>query len=392
MTTTTTTEATSDTPTKARAKRKRSRGSVYQRSDGRWCGEVVLKNGKRKYVYGKTAADVDEKLTATKQTANSGAPVADGRLTVADVLEAFMDEREQRVRDRTLAAYRRIVDDHIKPYIGTRRMHDLTRDDVQAFITRRTRGGLSAAMAHHVLVVVRMAFKHAVEGDRIPRNVAAGVKGPKVERPELAPLEADDTAKLLAAAREHPLGAIWFLAASLGLRRGEVLGLRFRDVDLEGGTVTIRHQLAGAGDKAVLVPPKTKRGIRSLALNAAVVALLKTRKARQAEEKLAAGELWQNALGLIFTGEQGQPLEGATVFKIHKRLCKAAKVRRVRFHDLRHGAATLMLEAGVDPASLSATLGHSRVGFTLDTYVHVRQPKVDDAVGALAGVLGLGAK
>jgi integrase len=141
------------------------------------------------------------------------------------------------------------------------------------------------------------------------------VRGPKVERKELSPLDAEATQKLLVVAAKEPLGGIWLLAASLGLRRGEILGLTWDDVDLDAATLVVRHQLQGAAKKAKLVAPKTKRAMRELSLSTGVVALLKERKRQQATEKLAAGEKWEYKLDLVFTGERGQALEGATVTK-----------------------------------------------------------------------------
>lgn len=379
----------SDEPRKRGRRRKKGRGSIYQRSDGRWCAELAVDNGRRKFIYGATAADVERKLTAAKSTVDAGGSLGDERLTVGVVLDMFLDEREHRVRPRTIESYRYLVDHHIKPHIGNIRARTLSPADVQGFIARRLRANASASLLHHVLAVLRMAFRLAVRWGLILRNPADDVHGPKVERKELSPLDAIATQGLLAVAAKEPLGAIWFIAASLGLRRGEILGLTWNDVDLDAGILAVRHQLQGAAEKAKLVAPKTKRGMRELAINARVVALLRERKRLQAAEKLAAGDKWENRLNLIFTGERGQALEGATVLKIHHRLCKAAGVAAVRFHDLRHGAATLMLDAGVDPATLSATLGHSRVGFTLDTYVHATRRNLDDAVEKLAGVLKL---
>jgi integrase len=370
-------------------RRKKGRGSIYQRSDGRWCAELTVENGRRKFIYGATAGDVERKLTAAKSMIDAGGSVGDDRLTVGMVLDKFIDEREHRVRARTIESYRYLVKHHIKPHIGSVRARTLSPADVQSFIAHRLRAKVSASLLHHVLAVLRMAFKLAVRWGLVLRNPADAVRGPKVERKELSPLDAEATKKLLVVAAKEPLGGIWLLAASLGLRRGEILGLTWDDVDLDAATLVVRHQLQGAAKKAKLVAPKTKRAMRELSLSSGVVALLKERKRQQATEKLAAGEKWEDKLDLIFTGERGQALEGASVTKMHRRLCKDAEVRTVRFHDLRHGAATLMLEAGVDPATLSATLGHSRVAFTLDTYVHATRRNLDDAVDKLANVLKL---
>jgi integrase len=383
-----------------KSRRRRARGSIYKRADGRWCAALSLKGGSRKYIYGDTLLEVEQRLTAAKSTIDKGGPLVDDRLTVSMVVDAFLEEREHRVRPRTIESYRQLVEQHIKPQLGKYRAATLTSEDVQAFANRRVREGASASMMHHVLVVLRMAFKLAVARRRVTFNPTEGVHGPKVERAVGSPLDATDTQKLLTAVRTHPLAAVWFLAASLGLRQGEIFGLRWRDVNLDEGRVAVKHQLqikrakkgqVGAfASRAELVPPKTKRALRTLALDPAVVVLLRARKKRQAADRLAAGEAWEDKLGLIFTTPYGQPLDRGSMSKLHRDAQKLAGVRHVRFHDLRHGAATLMLAAGVDPATLSATLGHSRVAFTLDTYVHASDTRVDDAVGRLASALALG--
>jgi integrase len=398
-TTTTTTTTTEHEPPKRARRRRKTRGSIYKRNDGRWCAQLELAGGRRKYIYGQTEADVETKLTAAKSTIDAGGRLVDERFTVTDLVDAFLEERTNRVRPGTLDNYRHYVDFHIKPHIGKLTVARFTADDVQAFANRRVREGASASTVSYTLIVLRMAFRLAVSRRRVMFNPTEGVHGPKVERNVGAPLDAADAQKLIEAARAHRLGAMWILGAALGLRFSEIAGLRWRDVDLKAGHVTIRHQLFIAraakgevghfGERAKLTPPKTKRALRRLALSAAVVAELKVRKATQAAERLKAGEAWSDSLGLIFTCPRGQPLDRGSHSKEHRALCDAAGVRRVRFHDLRHGAATLMLAAGVDPAALSAALGHSRVAFTLDTYVHVTSPRVDDAVGRLADVLSL---
>jgi integrase len=400
-----TSESTDEAPQPRRRRRKAARGSVYQRSDGRWCGEIALRDGAgRKYVYARSAAECDEKLTSEKARIRAGGKATDGRLTVGEVLAAYVAAKENTARPRTLAAYSRLIDLHLKPHLGSKRAADLEPRHVQEFLNRRVRDGLSASMAHHMLMLLRMAFKLAVTQRLVMLNPADGVTAPSVTRNIPTPLDGAESQRLLAAARAlshgptlldekkrpHNLGALWILVVSLGLRRGEVLGLRWRDVDLDGGVVHVRHQLnVDKNGKPVLAPVKTKRSVRSLALHDDAVAALKMRKKHQAEEKLAAGEAWANELGLIFTAALGQPIDGGTIGHMHRRLCKVAGVRHVRFHDMRHGAATMMLVAGVDPVHLSAVLGHSRVAFTLDTYAHAMPSKLHDAVAKLAGVLGV---
>lgn len=406
-TTTTTSEK-----AKTRRRRKRGRGTIYKRADGRWCGELQLAGGGRKCVYGATAAEVERKITSVKHTLDGGGVLVEDDLTVGALVADFLAEREHRTRPATIGSYKRLHEHHIKPELGKVKARAFTSDALQAFVNRHVKAwrdsqaaiaaaleakqkppaieGMSPSLMHHVLAVLRMTFKLALRRRKVMIDPTVGVHGPKVERNIPQPLDQAETQKLLTIARAHRLGAIWFIAASLGLRRGEVLGLRWVDVEIEDGgprLLHVRQQLSDATGE--LTAPKTKKALRALHMSPVLVAALSRWKALQAAEQLKAGEDWCNADGLVFTGELGVPLDGGSLSKMHAALCVSAGVRHVRFHDLRHGAATLMLAAGVDPATLSAKLGHARVAFTLDTYVHPDQERLDDASERLADVLGL---
>jgi integrase len=387
------------TPTKGkRTRRRRGRrlngeGTIYQRKDGRWCAEVASGDGKKKCLYAPTAEAVRAKLNATIEMLAKGQSLGDDRLTVAQHLTVFLDERRTRTRPATMVDYTNVVDNHLVPGLGTIRLRRLTAADVQRFLDEKRTTGLSATMVRHIRTILRMAMRLAVDRDLVVRNVVDSVRGPKAEQAEIVPLTADETRKLLETARTHPLGAIWFIVATLGLRRGEVLGLRWSDVDLERAKLSVRVQLATVDDdrddterkprEAKLVEPKSKRAVRDLVMAPAVVEALRARKRTQAEDRLRVGA-WHDKHGLIFTAEDGTPLVGASISALHTSLCETARVRTVRFHDMRHGAASLMLAAGVDPRTLSEALGHSRVSFTLDTYAHVTQARLDDAVSRVA--------
>ena len=396
-----TTDAITSQPKSRRARRRRGRrlngeGTIYQRRDGRWCAEVTTGNGGKKCLYAATAEAVRAKLNATIESIARGQALGDDRLTVAQHLAVFLDERRTRTRPATMVDYTNVVERHLVPGLGTVRLRKLTAADVQRFLDERRASGLSATMVRHIRTILRMAMRLAVDRDLVVRNVVDSVRGPKAEQTEIVPLTAEETRKLLETARAHPLGAIWFVVATLGLRRGEVLGLRWADLDLEHGKLSVRVQLASVtGDEdededgvreAKLVEPKSKKAVRDLAMAPAVVEALRARKRAQAADRLRVG-VWHDKSGLIFTAEDGQPLVGASISALHTSLCKAAKVRAVRFHDMRHGAASLMLAAGVDPRTLSEALGHSRVAFTLDTYAHVTQARLDDAVSRVAGAV-----
>ena len=390
-----------DTPASSAPRRRRSRpkarangeGSVFQRADGRWCAVLSCGGGRRKSYYGATRAEALGALVGAREAQRRGQPLGDDRLTLAVLLERFLDERRARTRPATMTDYTNVVRRHLTPALGPVKVRKLTAADVQAFLEAK-RGEVSPTMVRHIRTILRMALRLAVDWELVSRNVVDSVRGPKAERPAIDPLDAAETRQLLAKVRAHPLAAVWFLAATLGLRRGELLGLRWDAIDLDGGTLAVRAQLAhvegegeGEAKRPVLVEPKSKSGRRMLKLAPPLVAMLRERKAAQAAQRLRAGGYWRNDLGLVFTLDDGRPICGPAVSSLHTRLCTAAGVRVVRFHDLRHGAASLMLAAGVDPRTLSEALGHARVAFTLDTYAHVKRPRLDDAIDRLAAVV-----
>jgi integrase len=421
-TTTGTTEAATMAPTNEIMKPKRTRrrrgrrlngeGTIYQHTDGRWRAAVTVGGSRRKYLYGATAEAVRVKLNAEIEAKAKGLPTGDERLTVGMFLEKFLDERRPRTRPQTMQHYENAVRRHLVPAIGHIRLRKLTAADVQAFLDKKRtevvrvekREGaepiehkMSPTMVRHLRTVLKMALKLAADWDLVVRNVGDRVRPPKLAQKKIDPLDAAETRKFLDVARTHPLGAIWLIVATLGLRRGEVLGLRWNDIDLERGMLSVRVQLMrlrgekeGDDPRIELVEPKSKNAVRDLKLAPVVIDALKRRKSDQAAQRLRLGEAGGTKgddMGLIFTTQDGRPLVGGAVSSTHSVLLRKAGVRRVRFHDLRHGAASLMLEAGVDPRTLSETLGHSRVGFTLDTYAHVKRPRLDDAVDRLAAVL-----
>ncbi len=183
---------------------------------------------------------------------------------------------------------------------------------------------------------------------------------------------AEQTQAFLRTSEAHRLDAAFVLLATTGMRRGEVVGLRWDDVDLDGDRLQVRQAVTTAGNRIVIDGPKTRRSRRSVALDEDTVAALRSHRRRQAEERLVAGALWQNA-GMVFVNELGAMLQPDAVSRAFAALVRQSGLPRIRLHDLRHGWASLALEAGIHPKVVSERLGHSAVGITLDTYSHVVQ-------------------
>jgi integrase len=370
-----------------RARRLNGEGSIVRRADGRWCAALCLEGGRRRYFYGATADEAQKKLHDAREAIRQGKQIDDEKMTVGVLLERFLDERRSRTRAATMIHYENCVRKHIKPVLGHLRLRKLTAADVQRFLDMKTTEGFAVGMVRHLRTTLRMAVQLGVGWDVCSRNVVDFVRGPKGESKHIDPLTIEETKKLLDAAGKHRLAPLWLLATTLALRRGELLGLTWDAIDLDRGTLEVRSQLQRLRGETKFCEPKTENARRVLHLTHAHVGALREHRARQAEERLRAGPYWKDEHGLVFTQVDGRPILGPAISQTHRRLCRAAKVREVRLHDLRHGAASIMLASGVDPRTLSETLGHSRVSFTLNTYTHAKRPQLDDAVDRLSAIL-----
>jgi len=372
-------------------KRGANEGSIYRRSDGRWCATVDLgwESGKRKrkYLYGETRAEVANQLTRVLNEKVQGLPVAVERQTVAQFLTGWLDSAQPSIRPRTFERFEGIVRLHIIPTLGRFRLDRLRAQHVQALLNRKGREGLSAQSVKHIRTVLSIALNRAVKWNMIGRNVAALTDAPKIEREPVATLSLEEARKLLDAASGDRLEGLLSVALAVGLRRGEALGLSWSDVDLDAGVIRVSHSLQRVGGRLQLVAPKTSQSRRSIAIPEVVVKALRRHRARQSEDRLAAGSGWQDS-GLIFTSRVGTPIEPRNMIRAFKGLLKKAGLPAARFHDLRHTAASILLAQGVHPRAVMEILGHSRISLTMDTYSHVMPSVLREAADKMGLALG----
>ena len=237
-------------------------------------------------------------------------------------------------------------------------------------MNNRLAAGLSGKSVAYIHQVLRTALTLAVRWDLVSRNVARLVDRRRIERKSTSPLTPDEAREFLTAIRGHRLEALFSVALALGLRQGEAFGLRWQDVDLATGTLRVNHQLQRINGRLTLVLPKTDRSRRTLVMPPMIVERLREHEGRQVAERLWAGSKWQDS-GLVFTNRSGGPTQARRVIEdFHKALAKAG-MRRVRFHDLRHSCATLLLVQGVSPRVVMEVLGHSEIAITMNAYSHV---------------------
>ena len=327
-------------------------------------------------------------------TALDGSTYADpSKITVGQWLTQWLDEAQHAVARKTLERYREIVDCHLIPALGAIPLGKLQAVHVQGYYAqaltsgrRDGKGGLSAQTARHHDRVLNVALKRARSLRLISSNPVDDVSRPKVDHREIEVLEPDESAALLVAARDTRLFPIVFLTLGTGLRRGEVLGLRWSDVDLERRTLTVAQSLeqtrAGLSFKA----PKTRRSKRTIALSPSLVEELHGHRAKQAAERLALG-LRRDPNGLVFTRIDGDPFWPDSVTKAFAKLITKAQVRRITFHGLRHTHATDLLRAGVHPKIASERLGHASISITMDTYSHALPGLQEDAAQRIDAAL-----
>lgn len=395
-------------PRRRRSKRRANgQGSIYQRKDGRWAGAafVLGVDGtyKRVPVYGSSADEVDAKLTALKNRSNQGLPADATGWTVARYADYWLTQvAEPKLRPTTLVRYRSLVRQYIVPAIGRKRLPALAPADVRLMLARaaatRTPGrpGLSESerpvvslrTVQQVHAVLRSMLSHAMREELIGRNVARLVQPPAPDRDEIRPWTDAEARTFLAACRSHRLYALFVVALALGLRRGELLGLRWVDVDFTTGQLRVWQTLQRVrGEGAVFGPPKSRRSRRVLTMPAVVVAALRGHQARQSDDKAAADGRWTES-GLVFTTATGGHLEPRNLNTTFARLLGRAQVRPIRLHDLRHTCATLLLSRGVSPRMVMDILGHSQIAVTMNTYGHVIPAMQQEAAGQMDQALG----
>ena len=366
-------------------------GSITRRKDGLYMARYTVETAigaKRKTLYGKTRGEVSEKLTKAMADRDEGLVFDADNLKVGEYLERWLvDSVLDTVRPTTYERYEQIVRIHVRPALGSVKLKNLTPVHVRGLYREKLEAGLSARTVQYIHVTLHKALKQAVQDGLIPRNATEAVKAPQVRREEMRPLSGDQVKVLLEVARGDRLEALYVLAIHTGLRQGELLGLKWEDVDLESGTLRVRRTLVTAKAGPVLTAPKTKGSRRSVKLTQGAVEALRSHLKHQLQEIDRAGSLWREN-GLMFASESGEPLDRRYLTSCrYKALLKRAELPMIRFHDLRHTCATLLLSKNVNPKIVSEMLGHASIAITLDTYSHVLPNMRDQAAAAMEEAL-----
>ena len=374
-------------------KRGNGEGSIYRRKDGRWVGQYLVytaEGPKYRYLYGKTRTDVSKRLTKAMADRDGGVVFDAGKLTLGEYLERWLsDSLKGTVRASTCERHEINVRVHISPALGRVLLKALTPAHVRALHREKLDTGLATATVRKIHSTLHKALAQAVADGLIPRN-AADVKAPRPAPEEMRPLSEAEACAFLDAAKDSGdrFEPLYVLAITTGLRRGELLGLRWDDVDLQRGTLRVGRALVREGGRHLLGETKTRRGRRQVNLTPRTVAALKAHRKRQLERKVKLASLYKDH-GLIFPSETGTPVNPENLVKrSFKPLLKKAGLPEIRFHDLRHTCATLLLGRGVHPKIVQELLGHATIAMTLDNYSHYLPSMGDQASGAMGDALG----
>ena len=375
-------------------RRSNGEGSIRKRRDGRWEGRYTAginpKTGKQvfKNVLGKTQAEVKEKLTKALAENQKLDFTKQGKYNVAQWMdEWFENVCKIRVRPSSHQTYCGYIDRHIAPNIGKIPLEKLSTMDLQKFYRRLLAGGrvartesrnqpkgLSAKTVRNINQVISSAMDFAVAQRILAENPCKAVALPKLEHREMQTIPAAQLVAFLDEAKASGVYELYYIELATGLRRGELLGLKWEDIDLTAGVIRVRRQVTRIGGKIVEAPLKTKNAYRTVTISPQAIEALNTQKAKTHGE-------------YVFSSPSGGPISPDSVNNMLKRVLKRAGIPRVRFHDLRHTFATLALQNGVDIKTVSGMLGHFSAGFTLDTYAHVTTAAQKEAARTMESIL-----
>jgi integrase len=368
-------------------------GSIYQRAaDQRWMGVALLgydQLGKpiRKSVTAKTRNEAVQKLKKLRRQIEAGLPAPDTALKVSELFNRwFEDVLRHQVAPSAVSNYKTIAVNHILPTLGNKRVADLKVSDVDQLLSKKIDSGLSSSTVRRIRAVLAQCLDQGIRWSVIGNNVASLSRAPKMIRAEgrtLTPLQAKHLMNCL---KNHRNGALYALMLSTGLRRGEALGLMWKDLDVKTGILKVNRQLKREDGVLLTSETKTARSRRSVNLPAPMLVGLLEHEERQKSEKRALGRSWTNS-GYIFTSTVGTPIDPRNLNREFQKICHSAGLGHWHPHELRHSAASLMLAQGVKLQVVSQVLGHASIRMTADVYGHILDPDREDAAKAMVGIL-----
>jgi len=380
---------------KRNTRRGKGEGSVFEQANGTWRGKVTVgytEDGKQRFrwVSGKTQAEALAKVAEIKQQLASGT-FSDTKLTLEQYLEQWLASKEHSVKPRTVEAYRYAIEKYVTPCVGRKRLDKLTPLDVQKMVSDLA-AGVGVRTANQCRTVLYSDMKQAIRWQLVARNPVEATDPVKEFSREMVLWSPEEVVRFLDTARPHRLYALFYLALSTGLRRGELLGLRWGDI--KGSILHVWQTVVLVGGKPTTSTPKTKRGQRRVSVSPDVLEVLEAHRTRQDAERTLMGDTWADH-DLVFPSEVGTPMQPRNLERAWYGLQNAAREAwqkaaeevgdvatlealkggklfpRARLHDLRHLHVSLLVKRGVDARTIADRVGHARASFTLDVYTHL---------------------
>lgn len=369
--------------------RGRAEGSIYKRAaDGRWVGAVSVGAAKRKVIYGKTRGEVAEKVKALLAAQQRGVVMTTtDRLTVSEYLRKWVSGMRTNVRASTWLRYSQLIDRHLVPHLGRIPLTRLAPADLAECYAAMMASGSAPRTAGHAHRVLGRALRDAEVSGVIARNVARLVRPPRVPHAEMQTLTGEQSRQMIEAAKGERLGALYIVAVASGARLGELLALSWRNVDLTRGTIRILATMTRTETGMVVGETKTAASRRTVPIGRTATDALRAHRLAQAEERLRVGLGKASETDLVFSDTVGRPLDGTHASHSFALFLSRASLPRIRFHDLRHTAATLLLEAGTHPRVVAERLGHTTPALVLNVYGHVTERMQEQVTAVLDRVL-----
>jgi integrase len=368
-------------------------GSIFQRSaDGLWCGVALLGydiRGRmiRKTVTAKSRAEVTRKLAQLRRQVEAGKVSTVKTPTLSELMTRWFETVLSReVARSTYDNYHTVVKYHVLPVLGRRKVTDITVADIDRLLALKLGAGLSASTVHRIRALISQCLDQGVRWGDVPTNVARLSRPPKMVRPEGRTLTREQAQQLLETLKTHRHESLYLLMLSTGMRRGEALGLKWEDLNLESGIVRIKRNLKREGGRIVTADTKTLKSRRAVNVPAPVLEALQRNRNLQEVEKAHLGGAWVDS-GFIFTTSIGTPIDPRNLYREFSQICEKAGLGHWHPHELRHSAASLMLASGVKLQVVSEVLGHSSIRMTADVYGHILDPDRQHAASAMSEVL-----
>jgi integrase len=359
-------------------KRSQNEGSIFKRKDGLWVAQVTIQ-GKHVGKYCKTQSEARKWLQDTRNQINQGLSFMGAKTSLADFLEEWLQSYQQSIRSKTYFQYLQICHHHIYPAIGGIKLKDLRPDHIQSFYNAKIQSGTSPRTVLVIHAVLHRGLNYALKWGLIGRNPAQAVTRPKFKRKEMKTLNDSQVRSFLSTTKGSRSEALFWLAVTTGMRQGELMGLKWSDLDWRSKRLHVQRQVQRLKNEGIVfTEPKSAAGKRAIVLSTGMIQKLREHLNFQQQERIIAGTNWQEN-DLVFPSVIGTPLDHRNLFRDFKETLKKAGLPDIRFHDLRHTAATLMLQQGIHPKVVQERLGHADISLTLNTYSHVLPSMQEEA-------------